>query len=48
MATDERTHRRTELGDGGATVYVSPTVDFLLLFGLTVLLALLGASILFP
>jgi hypothetical protein len=46
MATDELTHGRAEPDEVG--VYVSPAVDFLLLFGLTLLVAVIGASFLLP
>jgi hypothetical protein len=46
MATDERTHPRADPSEAGS--YLSPTADFLLLFGVTLLVAAVAASFLFP
>lgn len=46
MATDERTRPCTDPVEAGS--YLSPTADFLLLFGVGLLVAAVAASVLFP
>ena len=48
MATDHATAVETEGVESESTAYISPTADFLLLFGATLLVALTAAAVITP